>query len=68
MGINKSKTEIHYNCINDCNQTGCPGHVLRMESSRTSDIITIFSDDTPLLFTDSNELSAIIDCYKNGFN
>jgi hypothetical protein len=43
MGTNIGD-KVKYKCSCDCNQMGCPGHVMRMDVSRTSDTIIFLKD------------------------
>lgn len=36
--------KVSYKCFNDCVQTGCPGHTLRVKYHNTSDVM-FFEDE-----------------------
>lgn len=72
MGINTG-TEVKYRCNNDCSQMGCPGHTMRMDSSRTSDTIIFVKDGVEIHWFDENEWTAMQraereHAIKNGWN
>ena len=63
MGTNIGP-EIKYTCNNDCSQTGCPGHTMRMDDSRSSDVISFVMDGKPLIYLDENQWQAMQDAEK----
>jgi hypothetical protein len=58
MGTNIGP-EIKYTCNNDCSQMGCPGHTMRMDVCRSSDVISFQKDGETYLWLDENEWSAM---------
>lgn len=50
-----------YRCANDCEQTGCPGHVLSLRMNCTSDTIAVVEDGKEWETFDGNRLYAIVD-------
>ena len=63
MGTNIGP-EVKYKCNNDCQQTGCPGHAMRMDDSRSSDVISFVKDGKTILWLDENEWQAMQDAEK----
>lgn len=55
---------VEYRCLDDCRQEGCPGHKVRKNFQRSTDII-IFefenksTNEITNLYFDSNQLAAI---------
>ena len=58
MGTNIGD-DVKYKCFCDCNQMGCPGHVMRMDVSRTSDTIIFLKDGVEKYWFDENEWDAM---------
>lgn len=44
MGTTRGET-VEYCCSNDCQQSGCPGHTVRVDLSRTSDVYSVDFDE-----------------------
>ena len=63
MGTNIGP-EVTYRCNNDCSQTGCSGHTMRMDDSRCSDVISFAKDGETFLYLDENEWKAMQDAEK----
>jgi len=63
MGTNIGP-DIKYKCNNDCSQMGCPGHTMRMDDSRSSDVISFVMDGDPLIYLDENQWKAMQDAEK----
>jgi hypothetical protein len=63
MGINIGP-EIKYKCSNDCSQTGCPGHTMRMDDCRSSDVISFVIDGKPIIYLDENKWKAMRDAER----
>lgn len=51
---------IHYRCINDCVQSGCPGHTMQEIHCRSTDTYSFEVDGKPTHFFDEYELSALL--------
>lgn len=60
MGSNWSP-ERKYNCSTDCVQTGCPGHTMKIEYHRGSDIVMVWIDGEPSHYFDDNSFSALLE-------
>ena len=56
--------EVEYRCFNDCVQTGCPGHKLRVVYYGTADVVEVYENGEPVDFFDPNRLDAIIRGYS----
>jgi hypothetical protein len=52
---------IEFRHLNDCAQEGCPGHKLRVVSSRSSDVLSVEIDGKNEYWFDPNCLKAIIE-------
>jgi hypothetical protein len=63
MGQNVSKV-VHYYCMQDCQQGGCPGHTIQLKYSRSVDILAIVVDGKTEFLVDDNEWQAIKDAEK----
>ena len=50
FNTNLLKVEKFYNCDNDCVQSGCKGHTMRIEPHSTSStgVIYLSDDDSPI--------------------
>ncbi len=53
-----------FECFNDCNSMGCPGHILTIRYHNTSDTITILMDDELMLVCDDGLLNAVCDLHR----
>lgn len=42
--MSKSQAERSFHCSNDCVQTGCPGHVIKLTYNHTSDTVSVEQD------------------------
>jgi hypothetical protein len=62
MGITKGKS-VKYHCANDCEQLGCPGHILRVDLDRGTDIYLVDIDGAIECY-DENKLHAIIGSFN----
>lgn len=62
--MSKSTKEISYHCINDCEQTGCPGHSLELIHSKTSDTVEIRIDGHYRAIFDENAFIAIMEAWN----
>lgn len=50
----------HYKCGNDCRQSGCPGHDLKIHYHHTSDTVTIYVDEEHYVTFDDVMFSRIV--------
>jgi len=64
MGTTRGK-DIPFRCWDDCRQTGCPGHVLRMDYQRTSDGMLFYQDNELLFGCDPDKWKAMLEAEKN---
>lgn len=48
-------------CDNDCMQSGCPGHIIKLEIETTSSSAQYIKDDKLIFSMDSNEGIALFD-------
>lgn len=60
MGTNIGP-EVKYQCSNDCQINGCPGHTMRMDDSRSSDVISFAKDGETFIYLDENQWQAMQD-------
>jgi hypothetical protein len=51
---------IEFSCLNDCRETGCPGHKLRAIFSRTSDVLSFEMDGTTEWWFDEHLFAAMV--------
>jgi hypothetical protein len=58
--MSTSRIERAFKCHNDCRQTGCPGHSIRLEYHHTSDTVSIFVDDKHTNTFDKNKWRALV--------
>ncbi len=50
-----------YTCNDDCEQSGCHGHILKLEINNTAGVARLTSDNKELLWLDSNLASALFE-------
>lgn len=65
MGSNWTP-EQEFKCANDCEQSGCPGHKMKIEYHRGSDIVTVWVDGEPLYYFDDNRWSTMLELAHKG--
>jgi hypothetical protein len=58
MGRNVTR-EVEYRCINDCRESGCPGHKMRISYCRTSDTVSVEIDGKSEHCFDGNSFGAL---------
>jgi hypothetical protein len=51
--------EVEYRCSNDCDQSGCPSHKMKLEYHRGSDVVTLWVDGKPEHYFDDNGIAAL---------
>jgi hypothetical protein len=61
---------VDYRCLNDCQQTGCPGHTLVFERDLSSDIYRVHIDGehTSTYVFDENMFRAMLLAYTQSHN
>jgi hypothetical protein len=64
MGTTRGK-DVSYQCADDCKQSGCPGHVMRMDYSRVSDIRSFYIDDEHWFSCDDDMWAAMLKAEEN---
>jgi hypothetical protein len=50
---------VDYTCINDCQQSGCPGHKVRETVCRSSDVLSFEFDDGHVEYFDEERWKAM---------
>lgn len=50
---------VKYSCVNDCKQTGCPGHIMQVDYHRTADVIIASIDGKPWMYLDDAQWDAM---------
>ena len=63
MGSNWSP-EVKYNCSSDCEQSGCPGHTMKIEYHRGSDTLSVFIDNKREHTFDDESIEALFKCHN----
>ena len=58
MGHNVTE-EVEYHCSSDCDQSGCPGHKMRLSFCRSSDTVAVEIDGKPEYYFDDNSFAAL---------
>jgi hypothetical protein len=58
--MSRWRTEpVEYHCSSDCQQMGCPGHVMVAERCRSTDTTTVFIDGKPWITLDDEQELAL---------
>lgn len=65
MGSNYSE-EVEFRCLNDCEQSGCPGHKMKLQLNRSTDTVTVWVDGEAQYSFDENTLAAICKLWDAG--
>lgn len=61
---NRPVLETTYHCVNDCRQSGCPGHRLTLQYHNTSDTVSVTQDGQHDRVYDPHELDALLRLWK----
>jgi hypothetical protein len=56
--------EITYNCFNDCQMSGCPGHTMRMAYQGASDTAHVTIDGEEFVWLDPSTMGALMTLWK----
>ena len=57
--------EKEYSCFNDCKQSGCPKHKMRVQIQTTSDHLSVYEDDKLVLSFDPEEWKTLKSILKD---
>ena len=52
--------EKKFRCFEDCRQSGCPTHLMRVEIQTTSEVLMVYIDDKKVFGADPNIFSTLI--------
>ena len=55
-----SVEETKYRCLDDCEFSGCPGHVMRLDYQSVSDYFSLYIDDKLVFSGDTNTLKTFL--------
>ena len=58
--------EVKFKCANDCQQSGCPGHIMRVVHDLSTDIyiFEIEGEREPKFCIDENVFHAMMEAYQ----
>ena len=56
---------VKFTCTCDCQQSGCPGHVLQIEYCCSSDTATVLVDGEIHTVFDDAKLAALVEAYNS---
>ena len=55
---------VPYRCVNDCKQSGCPGHIVKLRYEYSSDTLVVEVDGESEYTMDVRLLRAILRSYE----
>ena len=55
---------VEFRCLNDCDQFGCPGHVIREVFDRSTDTYSFEVDGKTYCVFDENMFAALLEAHR----
>lgn len=60
LEVSRTVRKATFHCLNDCQQTGCPGHRMELILHHTSDTVTLAIDGKYELTMDDNKFYTMV--------